>query len=81
MKKTEIKKLVERAEEISLMLEAAKPLYKELDAITMALVGEGITSYNENGLQMLIVDNFVKQNTCFKVAGVKRFEMKLERQG
>jgi hypothetical protein len=72
------KKLIERALKIQQSLEQNKPLYQELDEIVLKLANEGFTSDKFENVEVEIVDNFASKNTCFKVAGVKRFELKVK---
>ncbi len=73
-KKKTIRKLVERARAINDQLSEVKPLYNELDQITLALsqVGEELPQYG-----VILVDNFSGTNTQFKkVTSFRRFELK-----
>lgn len=67
-----VEALVERAKEIQVYLDSVKPLYAELDEITVELAGQrGLAKYG-----CIVVDNFATKNTSYKVAAVKRFELK-----
>jgi len=72
MKPAEIKKLVAEAKDVMTQLEAVKPLYRRLDELTLLLMGLDIS-----GMGLAVVDNFADKNTVFKVAGVKRFDLKV----
>ncbi len=71
--KKNVKKLVERARAISEQLDEVKPLYNELDQITLALsmVKDLLPKHG-----VTMVDNFSEKNTQFKVASFRRFELK-----
>lgn len=71
--KKSIRKLVERAHAISMQLDEVKPLYNELDQITLALA-QVQDQLPEHGVTM--VDNFSDRNSNFKVASFRRFELK-----
>jgi hypothetical protein len=68
-----VKKLVERARAISAQLDEVKPLYNELDQITLALAMVK-DKLPKHGVTM--VDNFSAKNTQFKVASFRRFELR-----
>lgn len=60
-------------------LEVRKELYAELDRLTLELQSEQFHSTTLNGMFIELVDNFADgKNTCFRPAGVKRFEMCVE---
>lgn len=77
MSKKQIGRLVERAKWIRMQLDEVKPLYKELDAIVLALVPmeEELGKYG-----VILVDNFLEKNTCFKVASVNRYQLEWSTQ-
>lgn len=70
-----------RIAEIKTQLEAVKPLYDELDIMTVSLSHR---MREENCTESMIhaggdkyvevIDNFAEKNTVFRPAGVKRFE-------
>lgn len=68
-----VKKLVKRARAISAQLDEVKPLYNELDQITLALAMVK-DKLPKHGVTM--VDNFSAKNTQFKVASFRRFELR-----
>ncbi len=72
------RKLIERALKIQQKLEENKPLYKELDEIVLNLASQGFSHDTLENLEIELVDNFADKNTCFKVAGVKRFDLKVK---
>lgn len=63
--------LAKEASEIMDVLEAQKRLYARLDELTLALKDQEI-----GRLGLMVVDNFAQKNVAFRVAGVKRFELK-----
>jgi hypothetical protein len=72
---------LKRALEIKKILDANKPLYDELEAITVELASQQAgTSVPVvvDGYYFSIVDNFAEKNTVFRPAAVKRFEMKIQ---
>lgn len=80
MKNDSALKLVDRIAKIKDLLDANKPLYEELDDLIMKLVKVvqiGETTQTEDERFVTLVDNFEDKNTCFKVAGVKRFDVLL----
>lgn len=72
------RKLIERALKIQQQLEENKPLYKEFDQIVMKLASEGFTHDTLDNLEIEVVDNFADKNTSYKVAAVKRFDLKVK---
>src|SRR5271167_4313980 len=74
------KELVQRAAEILDSLAIVKPLYRELDDITLALIGMDIFSIVYGDIQLTVVDNFSEKNTCFRVGRFKRFDVEIERK-
>ena len=69
-----VAKMIERAKIISRHLDEVKPLYQELDEITLALANVRNTLHPKHGV--VIVDNFKEKNTRFKTVGIRRFEIK-----
>ncbi len=73
----EIGVLVARARSIRQQLDEVKPLYNELDQITLALMNaqEALRRHGKQfGVEL--VDNFAEKNTAFRVAAIRRFELK-----
>lgn len=77
--KRETKEILARVIEIDKELAVRKALYDELDMLTMQLQAEGFVDAEFEGLLIQLVDNFAKGNTCFRVAGVKHYELKMKR--
>ena len=69
-----VSKMVERARAITRQLDEVKPLYQELDEITLALTNVRHALHPKHGI--VIVDNFKERNTQFKTVGIRRFEIK-----
>lgn len=70
---------IKRVIEIQKELELRKALYDELDKLTLELKAGGFVSTDIQGLHIELVDNFAEgKNTCFRPAGVKRFEIEVE---
>lgn len=81
MTKSKLQRLVERSIEVYEQLEACKPLYKELDALTHEiahLVSGGAREFQHRGMKVKVVDNFSEKNTVFRPAAVRRFELSFE---
>lgn len=69
--------LLERIVAVKAKIDAVKPLYEELDDLTMELQEEVEVDQllqAKGDAFVRIVDNFAEKNTVFRVAGVKRFE-------
>lgn len=77
--KKETKEILARVISIQAELDVRKALYDELDMLTMQLQAEGFSDAEFEGLQIELVDNFAKGNTCFRVAGVKHYELKMKK--
>ena len=76
----ELKELLERAAEIKKALDVVKPLYEELDTITMRIATEFPMAQEvelKTGEIVKLVDNFASTNTVFRPLGIKRFELKI----
>lgn len=79
---TELGKIISRIAEIKEKLELMKPLYEELDQLTLDLHkisgSTGSTpkyQVNTNPVKYVsVVDNFFDRNTVFRPTGVRRFE-------
>lgn len=76
--KTETKQILKRVIDIQRELDIRKALYTELDMLTEQLQAEGFKHAELDGMILDMVDNFEKSNTCFRPAGVKRFELKVK---
>jgi hypothetical protein len=75
--------IVNRIAAIKTQLEAAKPLYDELDELTGELgeVAEVNQTLSTNDSRFItLVDNFADKNTVFRPAAVRRFDIILENQ-
>lgn len=59
-------------------LDLRKELYDELDKLVLELKDTGFKSFDMEGLRLELVDNFEETNVCYRPAGVKRWEMKIE---
>lgn len=77
--KPQTKVILARVLELQRELDVRKDLYTELDLLTMQLQAEGFKDAEFDGLLISLVDNFLASNTCFRPAGVKRFEIKVKR--
>lgn len=74
----EIEPKLARVLQIQRELDLRKELYAELDAIVLELQAGGFKSADLEGMRLELVDNFEAKNTCFRPAGVKRFEIEIE---
>lgn len=72
------KQILKRVIDIQRELDIRKALYDELDMLTIQLQDEGFKHAELDGMTLDLVDNFEKGNTCFRPAGVKRFELKIK---
>lgn len=72
-KRKTIREMVARAAEIKNHIDAVKPLYGELDEITLALATLKPEKLELWGVA--IVDNFRSQNTSFKTIGISRYSL------
>lgn len=77
--KTETKQVLTRVIELQRELDVRKDLYTELDMLVMQLQAEGFKDAEFEGYLLNLVDNFKDANTCFRPAGVKRFELKIKK--
>lgn len=77
-KPKDVKKLVKRARLIQLQLAEVKPLYGELEEITMALlqVKDKLAKHG-----VAIVDKFADKNTQFKTVAITRYELAIKANG
>lgn len=76
-KKPKTMDLFIRAIEIKQQLDAMKPLYDELDKITMQILESGRTIGETTKATVILVDNFEDKNCVFKPAAIRRFELKI----
>ncbi len=72
-------KILKRILSIQAELDVRKALYDELDMLTMQLQDEGFHHAEIGEFLIDLVDNFANGNTCFRPAGVKRFEIKVKK--
>jgi hypothetical protein len=77
--KTQTKQILARVIELQAELDVRKALYEELDLLTIQLQAEGFHDAELSGMLITLVDNFEINNTCFRPAGVKRFELKVKK--
>ena len=72
--------IISRIAAIKAQLEAIKPLYEELDTLTVQLADSvpAGTSFILGDDTVTLVDNFAEKNTVFRPTGVKRFEVQIE---
>jgi len=73
------KHILARVIELQAELDVRKALYEELDMLTIQLQSEGFKDAELEGQVITLVDNFEVNNTCFRPAGVKRFELKVKK--
>lgn len=76
---TGLERLLSRAFDINKVLESTKPLYEELDQLTVELRNQlGDNEVTLNGYAFKVEDNFAEKNTVFRPVGVKHFQLKIE---
>lgn len=78
MTPAELNQKLARILSIQRELDLRKELYSELDALVLELQAGGFRSADLEGMRMELVDNFSEKNTCFRPAGIKRYEMEIE---
>jgi hypothetical protein len=72
--------IVDRIAAVKDLLEGVKPLYDELDILTLELkdlVNVGETLSTEDKRFVTLIDNYSEKNTVFRVAAVRRYEVEL----
>lgn len=77
--KREHAEILRRVIDIQAELNVRKALYTELDMLTLQLQADGFVSAELDGLLVELVDNFAKDNTVWRVAGVKHYELKTKK--
>tara|TARA_R100001132_G_C3220539_1_gene59362 strand:+ start:36 stop:290 length:255 start_codon:yes stop_codon:yes gene_type:complete len=70
--------LITRAKKIHELLEDAKKLYKEKNALVDEILGLDIEEVELEGFTMKVVDCFADKNTKFRPAAFNRFELSFE---
>ena len=71
MKRKTVEALLKEAKQLTRVLEERKVLYQRLDQLTLLLQNEDLS---ETG--WAIIDNFAEKNVAFRIATVRRFELK-----
>lgn len=74
----ELDAILKRALIVQEALAKAKALYKEQDELTLKILSFGQKSWERHGHYFVLVDNFADSNTTFRVARIKRFDLKIE---
>lgn len=74
LKPKDVARMASQANALITAIHEVKPLYDELDEITLALVGQDLSKYG-----LIMVDNFASENKRFKGTFVSRFELKRTR--
>ncbi len=77
--KPQTKQILARVIQLQRELDIRKDLYTELDMLVMQLQADGFKDAEMDGYTLNLVDNFLTSNTCFRPAGVKRFELKVKK--
>lgn len=77
IKVKDIDKLIDRAKRINKQLSEVKPLYSELEEITMALLT--VRDHLERR-GVAVVDNFENKNTQFKTVAISRYLLQWKAQ-
>jgi len=70
--------VVDRVAELTVITEAAKDAYRELDDLVDQLLESGETSFEtSDGQNIVLVDNFGEKNKAWKSVAFQRFSVKL----
>jgi len=70
--------VVDRVAELTVITEAAKDAYRELDDLVDQLLESGETSFEtSDGQNIVLVDNFSEKNKAWKSVAFQRFSVKL----
>lgn len=77
--KPQTRQILTRVIELQAELDIRKALYTELDMLTVQLQAEGFVDAALDGFLITLVDNFAKDNTAWRPAGVKHYELKLKK--
>lgn len=73
-----VESLMKRLIKLQKKIEEVKPVYEEIDQITMHIAKakkSGDVVYSNDRVEYRLQDNFSNKNTAFRVAAVKRFEI------
>jgi len=65
--------------ELTRELEIRKALYDELDKLTLELKAEGFNHKIMLGLEITLKDNFESANVQWRMAAVRRYEIKVKK--
>jgi len=68
-----------RVIELTRELEIRKALYDELDKLTLELKAEGFNHKIMLGLEITLKDNFESANVQWRMAAVRRYEIKVKK--
>ena len=79
MTKSQAKKIIRRAIELTKQVEDLKSIYRELDEIIGVMIEHKIKAGVDEGNVIRLVDNFTQKNTTFKSTAFRRYDLKLER--
>lgn len=71
--------LLKRIIEINEELELRKKLYEEYDKVVEELRKTGFKNAEFQDLIFELVDNFEEKNTAWRMAAIKRFELKIKK--
>jgi hypothetical protein len=66
--------------ELTEALEARKALYDELDKLTLELQSEGFVQALVDGNLITMQDNFSEKNVQWRMAAVRRYEIKIQNE-
>ncbi len=76
--KNPIEQTLTRLMELERLIEEHKALYAERDALTLLLVREGFKDAEYEGKTFVLTDTFADSNVGYRVAFVRRFEVKIK---
>lgn len=74
----QIAQILTRLETIEMLIDSSKMLYKERDELTDLLRKLNFTEMTRDGKSFKLTDNFADKNTCYRMAFVRRWEIKIK---
>lgn len=73
------KERLERIIDIQEELDVRKKLYDEYDKLVVALQADGFIEAIIDGKELKLVDNYAEKNVCWRMAAIKRYELKIKK--
>lgn len=65
--------------EIEQRIEESKKLYEARDEVTLELLKQGFVTIEHEGVEFRLTDNFAEKNVAYRVAFVRRYEVKMKK--